>query len=334
MQFQILEENDLSKLITKREGEIKLGEKIELAKADLLSTLKESQSLFVLFGIPEDIGPRANCGRGGADSTWKPFLAKFLNIQSTQKLSGEEILLLGNFDFSGLVGSGSSDLEKLRTAVSKIDEQVSSLVKLIVEAGKIPILIGGGHNNSYGALKGCSEALKQKINCINLDPHADYRNLEGRHSGNGFSYAKAEGYLDHYSILGLHENYNSQAMLEQMQKDGVQFSFYEDLFLRNNTPYYLAVENALAKVKEDYFGVELDCDSIENLPSSAQTPSGIRAKEARQYLTLCGESKNACYLHLPEAAPSLVEGFADQVGKLLSYFVSDFVKAKLNTLNA
>ena len=333
MEFQILEQRDIAQLTVKREGERKIGEEIDFVKEDLLSELKSSKAQFVLLGIPEDIGPRANCGRGGADSAWQAFLPKFLNIQSTEELSGEEILLLGNFDFSDLVGSGNSDLEKLRTAVSKIDEQLSGLIKLIVEAGKVPLIVGGGHNNSYGTIKGCSEALSQAINCINLDPHADYRALEGRHSGNGFSYAKAEGYLSHYSILALHENYNSQNMLEQMQQDGVQFSFYEDLFLRDSIPFTQATQTALEKVKQVKFGVELDCDSIENFPSSAQTPSGISALQARQYVYQCGKEKNAVYLHLPEAAPALEKGSEDLVGKMLAYLVSDFVKArKINFL--
>ena len=328
MNFQLFEKNDVEALVSKREGETKLGECIQLATVDLKETLANSEADFVLFGVAEDIGPRANCGRAGASSAWQAFLPKFLNIQSTSKLRGREILLFGHFDFSELMKETETELKALRKAVTIIDEQVSSLVKLIVEAGKIPLIIGGGHNNAYAALKGSSEALKQAMNCINLDPHADYRALEGRHSGNGFSYAKAEGYLDHYSILALHENYNSQSMLEQMQKDGVQFSFYEDLFLRNDTPFSKAVESAIENVKANFFGVELDCDSLENLPSSAQSPSGISAKEARQYLSICGAEEKAMYLHLPEAAPSLVEGSAEQVGKLLSYLVSDFVKAR------
>lgn len=59
-----------------------------------------------------------------------------------------------------------------------------------------PIAIGGGHNNAYPMLKGYSLAKKEKINAINCDPHADFRALEGRHSGNGFSYAVNDGYLD------------------------------------------------------------------------------------------------------------------------------------------
>jgi formiminoglutamase len=33
------------------------------------------------------------------------------------------------------------------------------------------------------------------VNAINFDAHSDFRILEGRHSGNGFSYAYEEGFL-------------------------------------------------------------------------------------------------------------------------------------------
>ena len=159
------------------------------------------------------------------------------------------------------------------------------------------------------------------MNCINLDPHADFRPLERRHSGNGFSYAKAHGFLDKYSIVALHENYNSQSMIDQMKEDGVNYSSFELSFEE-------AIKKGLAKIKKSPYGVELDCDSIQDFPSSAQTPSGISANQARYYIHEADKHKNAWYLHLPEAAPSLVKDSEEQVGKLLAYLVSDFIKGK------
>jgi formiminoglutamase len=39
------------------------------------------------------------------------------------------------------------------------------------------------------------------VNAINFDAHSDFRILEGRHSGNGFSYAYEEAFLKKYFIL-------------------------------------------------------------------------------------------------------------------------------------
>jgi arginase family enzyme len=42
---------------------------------------------------------------------------------------------------------------------------------------------------------------RKTINAINFDAHSDFRILEGRHSGNGFSYAYEEGFLKKYFVL-------------------------------------------------------------------------------------------------------------------------------------
>lgn len=329
MKLQIFQNEDIWRLCSNREGEKKIGESILIGSDYIDKGLQDCPAKYVLLGIPEDVGPRANCGKEGAASAWEAFLSKFVNIQETPFIRGKEILLLGAFDFSSVSNYHSLKLDQLRALTSKIDDAVSEIIELIVKAGKTPIVIGGGHNNSYGLLKGCSIALSDKINCVNLDPHADYRSLEGRHSGNGFSYAKHEGYLDNYSIVGLHENYNSQYIFDQLNKDQIHYSTFEDIFLRKKLTFEDAIGNALFKIKDKPFGIELDCDSIQNFPSSAETPSGVSANEARQYIHTTAAAANAIYLHLPEAAPSLVSGSEEQVGKLLAYLVSDFIKAKI-----
>lgn len=326
MNFNLLEKEDISQYTFLRDGEQKIGETI-LAGADyMLDNLKDCSAKFIVFGICEDVGPRANGGRGGSDTAWKPFMSKFLNIQETNELNGSSILMLGTFDFSDIEGYEFGSLKTLKKIVATIDDSISSIVEFIVSAGKIPIVIGGGHNNSYGLLKGSSKALGHSINCVNLDPHADYRKLEGRHSGNGFSYAKAEGFLDKYSIIGLHENYNSKEMIDRMENDLIDYSTFEAIFLRNEIDYEDAITISLTFVSASAFGIELDCDAIENFPSSAQTPTGISALQARKYIYQAARLQNATYLHIPEAAPALVENSEDQVGKLLSYLVSDFVR--------
>lgn len=329
MNLELFLQEDLEKLLSLRSGEEKIGEKVYLGGDYMLEGLEDCPAKFVLLGIPEDIGPRANCGRGGADTAWLPFLKKLLNQQENSFASGSNILLLGNIDCSPLLNAGENELEKLRKAVEKIDELVSDLLCIIVDSGKIPILIGGGHNNAYGAIKGTSLALKEKISVINLDPHADFRPLEGRHSGNGFSYAKHENLLANYHVLGLHEGYNSEAMLQDLKNQGCTYTSFESIFIRRELSFEKAVQNALEQVSASPYGVELDMDSIENFPSSAQSPSGISSREARYYVHEMARSKNAKYLHLPEAAPALVPGSEDQVGKLLAYLVMDFIKSHL-----
>jgi formiminoglutamase len=113
-----------------------------------------------------------------------------------------------------------------------------------------------------------------------------------------------------------------------METDLVDFTTFEAIFLREEIGFEEAIDSSLNFVSQKPFGLELDCDSIQSFPSSAQTPSGISANQARFYIHQAASNENSIYLHLPEAAPSIVQNSSEQVGKLLAYFVSDFIRAK------
>lgn len=329
--LSILNIEHLQLLLNTREGEVKLGENCQLIipTADWQESLESSNATFVLLGIPEDIGVRANGGIGGAHTAWMPALQSIVNIQSTAQLNGEELLILGAFDFSDWIEeSQQMNSAQLRELVFKIDEEVYPVIQKIIEAGKIPIVIGGGHNNSFPLLKAASLAFGEAVNCINLDAHSDYRLMEGRHSGNGFRYAKAAKYLLQYALIGLHENYNSEAVIQELTHDEtINFSTYEDIFLRNNLDFEQAVLQAINFTDSLPTGIELDLDCIQNVLSSASSPSGISVLQARQYVYLTASKSNPAYLHLAEGATQLANAKQDSsTGKLLAYLVSDFMK--------
>jgi formiminoglutamase len=341
--FKFYSKKELIALTNPRRFETKMGERIQTTKdGEWPNVLQQSTAKYVIVGIPEDIGVKANMGIGGADSSWTSFLQSFLNIQSNDFCSGEDILLLGHFDFGDLKylieNNAFNEEEKIiayRHAVNTIDEEVETLMKIITTAGKFPIVIGGGHNNAYPLLKGVSKGLFKnnevplaQLNAINLDAHSDYRTMEGRHSGNAFRYAESDGYLGKYSIVGLHENYVSQNVLVDIQSNPfMQYTSYEDIFLRERKSFMQAVGQAVDFTHDSYTGIELDLDAVQNTLSSAHTPSGISALLARQYITYTARHARAAYLHICEGASQLSDGRKDEsTGKLISYLVSDFVK--------
>jgi formiminoglutamase len=220
--------------------------------------------------------------------------------------------------------------------VEYVDTRVLEIVKNITAAGKIPIIIGGGHNNAYPNIKGSSMGLKQcekqktkGINVINCDPHTDFRPLEGRHSGNGFSYAYEENLLKKYAVLGIHESYNTQRVIDKFGNDteNLFYNTYEDIFVRENKTFNHAMQECIDFCEGCYCGIELDLDAITNVPSSAKTSSGISPVQARQYIYNAAKKLNACYLHIAEGAPILSHIKADnKTGKLIAYLVADFIK--------
>ncbi|HEY8689049.1 MAG TPA: formimidoylglutamase [Chitinophagaceae bacterium] len=343
--FKFYNKQDVLTLTRIRKFETKLGERINCIadNASLEETLQKAAGNYILFGIPEDIGVKANQGIGGADSAWFPFLSSFLNIQSNDFLSGDNILLLGHFDFTDLklliesnAATPDEKIEAYRHAVNAIDEEVENLVKIITQYKKIPVIIGGGHNNAYPAIKGAAKGLYKadliplsQINCINLDAHADYRPIEGRHSGNAFRYADEDGYLNKYCIIGLHENYLQQnVLLDLVNNPFIDFISYEEIFIHERRNFIQAIAHATGFTEETYTAIELDLDAVENILSSASAPCGITTLQARQYMNFVAIDAKVAYVHICEGATKTEDNSEDPgTGKLISYLVSDFIKA-------
>ena len=224
---------DLKIYTSPRKGEIKFGELIGTVNS--LETLKESTAKYVIFGIPEDIGVRANLGKSGTKNAFNTFLNAFLNI--------------------------------------------------------------------------------------NIDAHTDLRTTNYRHSGNGFSYAQEQDYLNFYHIFGLHKNYTPDYIFKSMNASKfIDYTLFDDIL--SDTIAIQSYKEALNQISKSAFGLEIDCDAISGFPSSAQTPSGMSLETIRQCIAESITHNTCHYLHICEAKPS--EYYP--TGKAISYMVSDFIR--------
>ena len=329
-----------------RDGETRLGETLllpdpTLPLADALRLAKKAGAVYVLLGIPEDIGPRANLGNGGADLGFQAFLKRFLNLQANDFIDGDQILLLGEVNLAdlqqqsaGLQANKNEDLVELRQLCAKVDERATPVLKAIFDAGLTPLVIGGGHNNALPLLTALSQSCGSSVNAVNLDPHCDFRLLEGRHSGNGFSYAKAQGHLNRYFVLGLHELKNSKASLAQLKHADAAFCSYQQIYLHQQYSFPQAIAAAIQFVSntDQPLGIELDTDSISMMPVSAFTNCGISVREAELYVYQLAKLPQSRYLHLAEAAPAqhpagLAAGMSE-AGQVLTALVLAFIQAR------
>ena len=324
-----------NKLLNKRSGESKFGQHVQTLTgiSNIYEQLENLDVTYVILGLPEDVGVFANHGKQGTSKAWEATLKILLNIQSNAFTKASKVLILGHLDFtnemqaiSKLNPSKKKDVLKSREIVATIDEHVTHITHQIILAGKKPILIGGGHNNAYGNIKGSSLALGKPINVINFDAHSDFRNEEGRHSGNGFTYASTEGFLANYFIFGLHENYTSDKVFKTLDNSkNIAYNTFEAIEIRKDLKFKNELHHASEFVCQESFGIEIDCDAIQNIPSSAMTPSGFSVNKTRQFLNHFAKHKNATYLHICEAAPT--KKTASQIGKLITYLVTDFIKS-------
>lgn len=340
--IKLLSFNELARITQHRSGEVKFGEKVHTIpnNENPLDFMKNCEAEFVLLGIPEDIGVKANLGRTGTASAYESALKSLVNIQHNKFCKGNTLLILGNLEVSEemkraaqLTVTNKEDRKILFELVEKIDKEVSHIIHEIVKAGKIPIIIGGGHNNAYGNIKGLALAKGKPVNAVNFDAHTDFRVLEGRHSGNGFSYAFEDGFLKKYFIFGMHESFISKGVLQNIKlvNERVQYTTYEEIEVRKEKSFNNQLSEALNFIKNDCFGIELDLDAIPGIYSSAMTLSGFSVQQAREYIHFFGKNKNAAYLHICEGAPDLDQTINNHLtGKLVAYLITDFMKSKMS----
>ncbi|WP_105166910.1 formimidoylglutamase [Pseudoalteromonas sp. T1lg23B] len=343
--LHVYSEADITSLTTTRENEQRFWQALTFLdpNSQLQSALKDAAAFgikYVLLGINEDFGPRANCGKGGATLGWQAFLQRFLNLPCNDFLTPNNVLLLGEIDCDDLQqlsdqldNSHPEQLTALRNLCEQLDARVSHVLAMIFAAGLEPIIIGGGHNNCYGILKALSQTTGVPCNAINFDPHADFRALEGRHSGNGFHYAYEQSFLADYHVVGLHEQKNNQAIVTALKKANFSFTSYQEIQVSRECSLTKACEIGLNRfANKAPLGIEVDVDSISYMPVSAFTNCGFNVSDAEHFVYLGAQQSSSSYLHLCEAAPAnhpygLNQGMLE-AGQVLSGLVCSYLKGK------
>lgn len=310
-EFIPFSKDDLLKLTNVREGELKLGQCVHAGFS--------TKAKYVLIGVQEDIGPQANHGNPGAKNAFQAAITRFLNMQSNRKLKGDHLACAGYVEQL----TAFTTIEKGRKLVEELDDLLIELLTPVFQNDQIPILIGGGHNNAYPLMAAFYKAHNRPLEVVNCDPHADCRRLEGRHSGNPFSYARENGFLGFYSVLGLHGAYNSENTLNYLNEQGFYYSYFEE-YMKVPSKMITDLQTIIIR-SDDYLGIELDLDAIKGMPSSAYTPSGIEVEHARLYIMKLASSKRkVAYLHLPEGAPENTQE-EKIVGKTIAHLIHDFL---------
>ena len=271
---------------------------------------------------------------------WRAFLPRFLNMQSNAFLDGASVAVAGTVDLRDLrkatkgldptVGgprARAHALETLRGTVGEIDARVAAVVEGLRRNGLVPVVIGGGHNNAYGILAGCASAAGRPMGCVNVDLHADLRPCEGRHSGNAFTYARADGHLSRYAIAGMGEAWSTQHIVDTIERDaGITALTFESMLRSGAAPIDVA-KQAAEHVAGGPATLELDLDAVAQAPASAAAASGFGAGEFRAMAALLARTLDLHAAHIAEGAPGNGPWPAEMLGKFVAELVRDVATA-------
>ncbi|MGB9732663.1 MAG: agmatinase [Candidatus Micrarchaeia archaeon] len=176
-------------------------------------------------------------------------------------------------------------------------ERVKKEVALILNEKKIPMLLGGEHTITIGALKAFKEIGKE-MSIVQLDAHTDSRdNLFGSKYMHATVMARAAEMFDdivHIGIRSIDEEYARKASRDRL--------FFADM-LHESLDNSIEAINDLTK-ESIYLTIDLDVLDPSIMPSvGTPEPNGLSFRETIKIIKALSEKKELAGLDIVELSP-------------------------------
>ncbi len=176
-------------------------------------------------------------------------------------------------------------------------KRISKEVSLIIESNKIPILLGGEHTITIGALDAFKKSGKE-ISIVQLDAHTDSRdNLFGSKYMHATVMARAAEMFNnivHVGIRSIDQEYAKTCNKERV--------FFADS-LHENLDDVIKKVNKLT-TKEIYLTIDLDVLDPSIMPSvGTPEPNGLSFAEATKFIKGISKEKNLVGFDIVELNP-------------------------------
>ena len=221
-----------------------------------------------LIGFPSDQGVKINKGRPGASNAPAKIYEQLLKLTPHAGHYKKHTSTL--FKTAGLIQIACTD------NVEADQERLGDHIAKVLGNLSIPVIIGGGHETSFGHFLGYAKADKP-VTIINIDAHADVRQLKDNqaHSGSPFFQAleHSSGLCKSYNVFGLNPASVASEHINYVQKNG-KAGFEEDLSLKS-------IQQFLKKNSGANIMATMDMDVVNQADApgvSAPNGSGISKK--------------------------------------------------------
>ncbi|NND73281.1 MAG: formimidoylglutamase [Rhodothermales bacterium] len=246
----------------------------------------------VILGFPVDSGVRKNGGRAGAAKAPDHIRQQLYKLTPDPREFAVHKDLLGQtYDAGNL---------KVSDDLSSNQQQLGEVIGEILEDGKFPIVIGGGHETSYGHFLGYVAARKD-VFVVNLDAHADVRPLKNGegHSGSPFRQILEERSITTgYAVHGLQPASVSRQHIDYLKRTKSSYAF-RDVFAVSTYTESIRKAKMPAMVTFD-----MDVVDVASAPGvSAPSTNGLRSRDLLGAAFEAGLSPNVHSMDLVEVNP-------------------------------
>lgn len=282
-----------------------------------LENYDPSVSEVVLIGFSCDEGVRRNFGRVGASLGPKKIREELRSLachfEPSRKIT----------DLGDVICKGES--------LEEAQEALAHVVSIVRAHGKIPLVLGGGHETAWGHYQGLERHLgDKKLGIVNFDAHFDLRACDEKNppsSGTPF-YQVAKDCEEkkrkfHYATLGVQEFSNTKSLFERARSLEVLTALASDL---REDPDLIEEKLEKFSLEADklYLSICLDVFSSALAPGvSAVNPFGLDLENFLPLFKKVIKSKKVCAFDLVELCPAQDEG--NKTAKLAAYLVNFFL---------
>lgn len=246
-----------------------------------------------LIRFPSDEGVKRNGGRPGASKAPDLILKRLLSLTPHPKYAQHHIKLLSSVTIPDPVRCSGS--------LEKDQEELGTLVQKTMKDNVIPVIIGGGHETSFGHYLGYSTS-STPVTILNIDAHTDVRPLKNglTHSGSPFRQAleHPSGCCQSYNVFGLNPSSVSEDHYKFVDQHGKAL-FAEDLNLQS-------LKTFLDKSQGQNIMATMDMDAVQQADApgvSAPNSSGISASLWLKCAYEIGKCSNVRSFDLCEVNP-------------------------------
>lgn len=251
----------------------------------------------VLLGFTCDEGVRRNKGRVGAAKAPTEIRRACSNFPVHSKIQLHD----------------AGDIICVDQNLEEAQEQLAIAVQKILEVGAFPILLGGGHEITFGHYSGINRQFPSKtIGAINFDAHLDNRipSEAGVSSGTGFWQIAQEVQQNnsrlHYLAIGVQRSGNTRELFDRASKTGSTYLLDKELNIFTNESVKETITSFCEEVDGIYLSIDMDVFSAAFAPGiSAANPKGLAPDYLfDEYITTIFNSKKVLSIDFAEVNPT------------------------------
>lgn len=246
-----------------------------------------------IISVPFDCGVKLINGRPGARFGPKKIMHEFYKL--TKK-------------FKDICVIDHEVIKPIAKNVKKTHQRVTSTVRKSIRSGEIPIVIGGGHDISFGSGRAVFLEYK-KIGQINIDAHYDVRPVVNGKitSGTPFRRLLEADFLsgENFVELGIHAPKNLKEHHDYvLQKKGILLKLDYINKIGIESTLDKAFKIAARKTNATIFDIDIDSVQKRFAPGcSAPCTKGFTKKQILLAAFVAGKNKNVKLFNLMEVNP-------------------------------